>query len=172
MIRGPGILTTVVMLATAALAASTMQPLPRADTPPGPGIPRALAEERARRIRDLRYDLHFSIPAERTSPIAGRVTVAFVLQGATRPLALDFASSNDVRSVRSGTKTIAPVSVPDHLVIPAADLREGRNEIVILFRSAMDYIRATRRTHQLLLPSNAAAASMWATGLPEIFTSA
>ena len=73
MIRGLGLLTAVATLATAALAASTMQlqPLQRADTPPGPGIPLTLAEERARRVSDLRYDLHFSIAAEPASPITG-----------------------------------------------------------------------------------------------------
>jgi len=133
MIRGLGTLTHVAMLATAALAATTMQPLPRPDAPPGPGIPRTLAEERARRIGDLRYDLHFSIPAEQTSPVTGRVAITFVLTDSTRPLALDFAPPNSVRSVRAGTRPIAPLSVRDHIVIPAADLRDGRNEIVVEF---------------------------------------
>ena len=133
MIRGLGILGHVAMLATAAGAAFSMQPLYRADTPPGPGIPLTLAEERARRIGDLRYDLHVSIPAEQTSPITGRVVITFLLKDATQPLALDFAPAKGVRSVRAGTKPIAPVSVPDHLVIPAAELRDGRNEIGIDF---------------------------------------
>ena len=133
MIRGLGFLEQVAMLATAAGTAFSMQPPQPAETLPGPGIPRTLAEERAGRISDLRYDLHFAIPADQASPIAGRVTVAFVLEDATRPLALDFAPANSVRSVRAGTRPIAPLSVPDHLVIPAADLQHGRNEIVIEF---------------------------------------
>ena len=31
---------------------------------PGAGVPLSLAEERARRMTDLRYELHFAIPAE------------------------------------------------------------------------------------------------------------
>ncbi len=129
MIRGLGLCSTVAMLAMAAPAASTMQP----HQYPGPGIPLTLAEERARRISDLRYDLHFSIPAVQSARITGRVAITFVLKDATRPLSLDFAPGTGVRSLRVDTKTITPATVPDHLVIPAEDLHEGRNEIVIDF---------------------------------------
>ena len=98
MIRGLGM-----TLATAALAASTMQPLQH----PAPGIPLTLAEDRARRISDLRYDLHVTIPAEPSSPVIGRVSVTFVLKDATRPLVLDFAPRTGVRSLRAGTTTVS-----------------------------------------------------------------
>src|SRR5262245_8226398 len=39
---------------------------------PVAGISLELARDRAARIADLRYDLSFSIPMERTAPIAGR----------------------------------------------------------------------------------------------------
>jgi aminopeptidase N len=129
MIRGLGVCSTIAMLATAALAASTMQPLQY----PGPGIPLTLAEERARRISDLRYDLHFSIPSEPSAPVTGRVAITFVLKDATRPLSLDFAPGTGVRTLRTGTKTVTPATVPDHLVIPSEDLHEGRNEVGIDF---------------------------------------
>ncbi len=133
MIRGLGLLTMVATTATAALAASTMQPLQRADTPPGPGIPLPLAEERARRVSDLRYGLHFSIAAEPGSAITGRVAITFTLQDAGRPLALDFRPPKGVRGVRTPAKPIPYTIVPDHIVLPAESLREGRNEILIDF---------------------------------------
>jgi len=120
-------------LVTAALTASAMQSRPPADTPPGAGIPLTLAEERALRITDLRYDLHFSVPAEQASPVTGRVTITFMLSDASRPLALDFAPVGHVRSTRVGTTSKTITTIPDHLVIPAADLQEGRNEILIDF---------------------------------------
>jgi aminopeptidase N len=129
MIRGLGVYSTVAMLATVALAAPTMQPL----QDPGPGIPLTLAEDRARRISDLRYDLHFSIPADPASPVIGRASITFALKDATRPLPLDFRPPHGVRSVRAGAKTVVQATVPDHLVVPAEDLREGRNEILIEF---------------------------------------
>ncbi len=118
MIRGLGLLTMVAMTATAALAAFTMQPLQRADTPPGPGIPLPLAQERARRISDLRYDLHFSIAAEPGSPITGRVgDHVSRSEDARRSLALDFAPPKGVRRRPNAHRSrFATRFVPDHLV--------------------------------------------------------
>ena len=127
MIRGLGLLTMV------ALAAFTMQSRQPIDTPPGPGIPLPLAEERARRVSDLRYNLHFSIAAEPASAIRGRAAITFTLKDAAQPLALDFTPPKGVRSVRTSAKPIPYTIVPDHIVLPAESLREGRNEILIDF---------------------------------------
>ena len=126
MIRDLG---TRALVAMAAAAASTMQPLQR----PGPGIPLTLAEERAARVSDLRYDLHFSIPVEQTAAVTGRVTITFALKDASRPLALDFAAPKRPASLRANGSTVTDAGVADHLVVPAASLREGRNEIAIEF---------------------------------------
>jgi aminopeptidase N len=111
------------------LATLTMQ----STNPPGPGIPFALAEERAQRISELRYDLQFSIPAEPTAPITGRAIVSFVLKDATRPLALDLASPQRVKAASVNGTPSAIVRVPDHVIVPAADLRDGKNEITVEF---------------------------------------
>ena len=44
---------------------------------PAPGVPLELARERARLIRELRYDLTLSIPADKSAPIVGRSVVRF-----------------------------------------------------------------------------------------------
>jgi aminopeptidase N len=115
------------------LATLTMQSTKPADALPGPGIPLSLAEDRVRRISDLRYELHVSVPAERTSLVTGRVTVSFELKDATRPLALDFAPPRAVKAVSANGKVSAVTNVADHIVVPAADLREGKNEIAVDF---------------------------------------
>ena len=102
-----------------------MQPLQN----PGPGVPLTLAEERARRVSDLRYDLQLLDPRRRAARVTGRVAITFVLKDATRPLSLDFAAPKGVRSVRLGAQTITPAIVTDHIVLAPEDLREGRNEI-------------------------------------------
>ncbi len=96
---------------------------------PAPGVPQALADERAQRVRDLRYALEFVIPAERTAPVTGRVVITFTLTDASRSLALDFSEPGRVTS----TSVKSLTRVPDHLVIPPADLREGKNDITIEF---------------------------------------
>ncbi len=107
----------------------SMQSSAPADPAPGRGIPRTLAEERALRVKDLRYALEFTIPAERATPVTGRVAITFSLTDASRPLALDFSEPGRVTSTSATSLT----RVPDHLVIQPADLREGRNDITIEF---------------------------------------
>ncbi len=153
MIRGLGILTNdVAMLATAALSGSTMQPTQQ----PEPGIPRTLAEERARRVSDLRYDLRFSIPAEQGLPVTGRVTISFAVKDASRPLVVDFAPPRGVGSMRIAGRTVTPATVTDHIVLAAEDLREGRNEILIEFVAGDAALnRNTEFLYSLFVPARA-----------------
>jgi aminopeptidase N len=122
-------IASLLLLALAAPAAPMQTPA-RTDLPPVPGIPLSLAQDRARRISDLRYDLRFAIPAERTAPITGRATITFSLTDASRPLVLDFSQPG---RVTGGASAAALAVEPDHLVLPAASLREGRNEISLEF---------------------------------------
>jgi aminopeptidase N len=138
------------------LAILTMQSSKPADMPPGPGIPLSLAEERGRRISDLRYELHVSIPAERSAPVTGRVTISFVLKDATRSLALDFASPQFVKGISTNAKPSTISRVPDHVVVPAADLREGNNEIAIEFVAGEPALnRNAEFLYSLFVPSRA-----------------
>src|SRR5579871_1783722 len=57
---------------------------------PGAGIPIELATERAASIRDVRYNLSFSVPEALTQPITGRVNVQFTLDDTGHPVVLDF----------------------------------------------------------------------------------
>jgi aminopeptidase N len=121
------------VLLIAALAAPLSQPMATNDPPPGPGIPRTLAEDRARRISDLRYDLLFVIPESQTERVRGTATIRFRLADASRPLALDFAPVDSVQNAALGSGPIELEATTDHLTIPAARLREGENEITISF---------------------------------------
>jgi len=123
------IVQAILLAAALALSASMRSNTP----PPGPGIPLALAEDRARRISDLRYDLHFVVPDARTERLQGTARIAFTLSDASRPLALDFAPPDGVRSVSIGGTAARLEASTDHLVIPASHLREGRNEVTIAF---------------------------------------
>src|SRR5437870_1004900 len=92
--------------AIAAIAAGGVWLLTHRPAPPLPaaGVPLALAEDRARRITDLRYDLSLSVPPSRTDPIQGRLIASFTLADATQPLAFDFAQPVDhlVRTLANG----------------------------------------------------------------------
>jgi aminopeptidase N len=104
---------------------------------PAAGVPLSLAEERAARISDLRYDLFFTIPASQTEPVEGRATIGFDLKDASRPLALDFAGPREALvSATAGAIPLQFRMINEHIVIAPADLRVGDNEITLRFRSA------------------------------------
>jgi aminopeptidase N len=99
---------------------------------PGPGVPLALAQERAQRITDLRYELHFTIPSAPTASVEGTVTSRFRLTDANRPLAFDFAAAGPVRA-ESQNQDIPLEAVSEHLLIAPAHLRLGENAITFRF---------------------------------------
>jgi aminopeptidase N len=122
------------VLAGIVVAAAIFVFLRRAPSPPEAGIPHALAEERAARISDLRYDISFKVPAKRDDPIAGTVIASFSWAGGSRPLAFDFAPAADhVTSTKANDKTIQPVVGNGHLVIPGSALKAGANVVEIVF---------------------------------------
>src|SRR5262245_34557623 len=99
-----------------------------------PGVPLTIAEERARRINNLRYDLHFTLPADPAVSIDATATLRFALVDRTTPLVLDFAAPGPVK-VESRGQSITVVSANEHIVIPPSDLVDGDNEITIAFQA-------------------------------------
>src|SRR5882672_11692082 len=113
-----------------ALATCCMAPIERASAQdrPGPGVPLRLAEERARRVSDLRYELYFTIPSEMNARVEGTVTARFILSDATRPLAFDFAALGPVRAENQG-REVPVEAASEHVLIAPAHLREGENAV-------------------------------------------
>jgi aminopeptidase N len=124
---------TPLVLLVIALAAPLSQSMVSNDSPIGPGIPRSLAEDRARRIADLRYQLLFVVPESQTERVRGTVWIRFQLSDASRPLTLDFAPADSVRHAAAGGTPVELEVTTDHLTIPADRLRKGENEITIDF---------------------------------------
>jgi len=101
---------------------------------PAPGVARALAQERAGRVSDLRYELRLSIPPQKDQPISGRNVLKFRLAQADRPLALDFDPDRpQPLSVVSNGQPSETRSVNGHLIIPAERLVLGENVVEIEF---------------------------------------
>jgi len=99
-----------------------------------PGISEQLATDRAPRVRDLRYQLALTVPADRSGRIAARQTITFELAGADRPLALDFEpnGAGAVHAVQvNGTRGSAALR-DGHLLL-SDGLREGGNRVAIDF---------------------------------------
>ena len=110
-----------------------------AAAPPGPdpdaGVPRGLAEVRARVLSDVRYDLAFAIPPQRTAPVAGRVLISATFGEALATLFVDFAAdTSQVSSVEVDGRAAAHRLVNEHLAVsPESGFTKGSHEIAIRF---------------------------------------
>jgi aminopeptidase N len=101
---------------------------------PGAGVSLALAQARAGRVSDLRYDLQFTIPAAATEAIEGTSTIRFDLKDASSSLALDFSEpASRISSLSLNGHTLTPEAADGHLLLPAADLHAGANEVRLRF---------------------------------------
>jgi aminopeptidase N len=129
----------------------------RAQDAIAPGVPLTLAEERAARIRDVRYELRFSIPEATTAAVTGSATIHFTLTDASLPLVLDFAGNPDrIRDVRSAA-TPVPVDVrSEHVIVPSSALRKGANAITLSFdASDLALNRSPEFMYTLFVPARA-----------------
>ena len=97
------------------------------------GVSRELAEERKADIKDLHYQLHFSIPERKTEAVEGRVKISFTRAEAGQ-VVLDFREKPEaVETVQVNGEKIWPVVVDEHVIVPALNVRRGKNEVVIGF---------------------------------------
>ena len=120
--------TLAILLAAVPAWAQTMTP--------DPGVPLDIATERAANISDLKYDLSLSIPEAVSSPLTGTTTIRLTLKDPTVPLVIDFDTSRDhVKSVAANGRSADFTYVNGHIVVPAASLTAGANEIRIAFNA-------------------------------------
>src|SRR5688572_5531977 len=82
------------------------QPDPLAN--PETGVSLELAAYRAKTIRDLRYELAFTVPAVATDPINGKAVARFNLLDTSHPVVLDFEpGTSAVQAVSTNGRPIA-----------------------------------------------------------------
>lgn len=122
------------LLALLAAPAVAQPCLPGEDSLLAPGVSAALARYRARTIRDVRYDVTLSLPADRTQPVTGTTMVRFTRSGGGSAV-LDFdAGPAQVRGVEVNGHDLGPVApVNGHLVLPRNRLRRGANRVTVRF---------------------------------------
>ncbi|WP_317239059.1 M1 family aminopeptidase [Hymenobacter sp. 5516J-16] len=122
-----------------------------------PGVSLELAQDRARRISRLGYDLHLTIPAGKAAPIAATETVRFQLADARQPVQFDFKEQTaNLKSVTVNGQPVAINHHNEHLVLPAASLQTGLNEVNIQFVAGNQSLnRSEDFLYTLLVPDRA-----------------
>ena len=154
----------VTLSALLSLVAST--PPPANDSLMAPGVSRALAQWRARRVSDVRYDLRLDVTRGDTA--YGHVVVRFRRTGNADAI-LDFRGpSLAVTSVNDAASPVEVVWNRAHLRVPARLLRAGENVVEARFTALIapagasiirvkDAADGASYLYTLLVPSDANA---------------
>jgi len=125
--------------------------------PAEPGVSQLLARERAARLADIHYQLWFEIPAQEQEDIHARASISFDLAEAAKPLQLDFTgSAGSIHSLRSNGSAAHYRVSNEHIVLPPAALRPGRNQLEIEFAAGSGSLnRNPEYLYSLLVPDRA-----------------
>ncbi|MGA9270722.1 MAG: M1 family aminopeptidase [Lutimonas sp.] len=121
------------------------------------GVSWELASHRRKQVSDVKYQLSFNIPEKKEDSIPSRLILELSLDDAKHPLVLDFKS--DKENPDSGI--VNGVTVPiqyqkEHLIIPAEQLKKGKNKIEIEFTAGeMSLNRNEDYLFTLLVPDRA-----------------
>lgn len=130
------------------------------DDVPAPGVALTLAERRAASISNVVYDLHFRVPADVLDPVTGTLTAGFDLSNASQPLIIDFRVPADhVLDVTLNRQPVSYQVTNDHIVIPAAALAPGSQQLSVEFTSTDTALnRRSDFMYALFVPDRASTA--------------
>lgn len=99
-----------------------------------PGVSIALAQQRAKALSNISYQLFLSIKSDSKAPISGQLVIDFELNDEHQPLQLDFQQSpENIQSVSNESGVIDYEFRHEHLIIPANALTKGANRLEIVF---------------------------------------
>lgn len=123
------------------------------------GVSKVLAEHRAATISDVRYQLRFTIPSAKSTPVQGAEIITFNLQQPDEVL-LDFrADASKVHSVRVNGRKCAYSVADEHIVLPMRSTRRGRNSVSIRFEAGSQSLnRSDDYLYTLFVPDRARTA--------------
>ena len=137
------------LLLVALAAGSAADPVDR-------GVSEALARERSASLSAVRYEVAFTIPADRQLPVQGRVLIRAAL-AAPRRIVIDFSAPRDrVHRLRVNDAPVTPTYSEDHLIVPAGATRAGDNTIAIQFTAGDEALnRNDDFLYSLFVPARA-----------------
>ena len=120
------------------------------------GISLELAQLRKKEIKDLKYNLSFSIPEKRQEPVEGEMKASFMLQK-LQEIILDFRESADkIKEVHINGEKVEYTFLNEHIILPKASSIEGKNEVYIRFTAGNQSLnRNDEFLYTLLVPDRA-----------------
>lgn len=120
------------------------------------GVPLELAQLRKKEIKELKYNLHFSIPKRKQEAVEGEANIRFTIQ---RPqeIILDFRENADkIKEVSINGQSTAYIFQNEHIRIPEEATVQGMNEIYIRFTAGDQSLNRNEEfLYTLLVPDRA-----------------
>jgi aminopeptidase N len=121
------------------------------------GVSKKLAAYRKSVLSKVRYELEFDLPEERQAAIQAKEVLRFELKEVKFPLQIDFKeNAAKLKSVLVNQKKVPAQHQKEHLIIPAAYLKSGSNEVKIDFQAGEGALnRNTDYLYTLFVPDRA-----------------
>ena len=120
------------------------------------GVSLELAQLRKKEIKELKYNLHFSIPKRKQEAVEGEANIRFTIQ---RPqeIILDFRENADkIKEVSINGQSTAYIFQNEHIRIPEEATVQGMNEIYIRFTAGDQSLNRNEEfLYTLLVPDRA-----------------
>lgn len=120
------------------------------------GVPRSLADQRKASIKDLRYRLHFDIPADKQVAITGQVVASFTVDK-KQEIVLDFKQkANSIKAVLANGMQAKYTFANEHIVIAKEAIKDGHNDVTVKFTAGDQPLnRNDEYLYTLLVPERA-----------------
>lgn len=125
------------------------------------GLTRKLAMARKKQIAFLSYNLKFSIPDKKESPILGKEKIGVKLKSIDAPVVLDFKakSAESIKGIRVNDTPGNFEFKKGHIIIDASNFKSGYNEIDIEFIAGDQSLnRSDDYLYTLFVPDRASTA--------------
>ena len=120
------------------------------------GISLELAQLRKEEIKDLKYNLRFSIPEQKQEAVEGETRILFTIQK-PQEIILDFRENADkVKEVNVNGQPSEYTFLNEHIILPEGSTIEGENEVHIRFTAGDQSLnRNDEYLYTLLVPDRA-----------------
>ncbi len=96
------------------------------------GVSQQLALRRKSSIDSVEYNISFTIPDKKEIPIEGSIEIGFDI-GTPQEIILDFSNADNIKEVTMNGGRAAYKSVNEHIILPKASSKGGRNSIKVSF---------------------------------------
>ena len=120
------------------------------------GVSWELAQLRKESMKDLKYNLSFSIPEQKQEAVEGETRIQFTIQH-PQEIILDFRESPDkVKEVSVNGQPTEYIFLNEHILLPKASTITGKNEVHIRFIAGNQSLnRNDEFLYTLLVPDRA-----------------